>query len=296
MKKLLFIALAVFYSVSLLAQPKPGLVPDTNVPKTIIKERKPIPYPNTREADIMWSTKLWRVIDLREKMNQPLYYPTVEMQNRQSFVQVLYAAAVEGKITVYDPTDGDEFTVALTPEEIQGKLEIGERTETRRKLDDSGDTTIVVQGTFNWTEVQELLVKEEWFFDKHYSRMFTRIIGICPIRVFNRELSLGDDEGGEEIETATGEKVKKQLFWIYYPEARKVLANSACYVSENEVSLLSFDDIFQIRRFSSYIVAQSNVMNNRWLNTYTRTGLEAMLESQRIETEIFDFEHDLWEY
>ena len=294
MKKLLFIALAAFYSVSLLAQPKPGLVPDTNVPKTIIKERKPIPYPNTREADVVWSTKLWRVVDLREKMNQPLYYPTIEMQNRQSFVQALYAAAVDGKITVYDPTDGDEFTVALTPAEVQEKLEIGERTETRRKLDDSGDTTIVVQGSFNWGEVQELLVKEEWFFDKHYSRMFTRIIGVCPIRVFNRELSLG--AGEEEIETVEGEKVKKQLFWIYYPEARTVLANTACYISENEVSQLSFDDLLQNRRFSSYIVAQSNVMNNRWLNTYTRTGLEAMLESQHIENQIFNFEHDLWEY
>ena len=292
MKKLLFIALAAFYSVSLLAQPKQGLVPDTNVPKTIIKERKPIPYPNTREADVIWSTKLWRVIDLREKMNHPLYYPIMEMQNRQSFVQALYKAAVEGEITVYDPTDGDEFTVALTPAEVQGKFEIGERTETRRKLDDSGDTTIVVQSSFNWGEVQELLVKEEWFFDKHYSRMFTRIIGICPIRVYSRELGGEDDEGDDIV----GDQVKKQLFWAYYPEARNVLAHVACYVSENEVSQLSFDDLFQNRRFSSYIVAQSNVMNNRWLNTYTRTGLEAMLESQRIESAIFNFEHDLWEY
>ncbi|MDR0660316.1 MAG: gliding motility protein GldN [Prevotellaceae bacterium] len=290
MKKLLFIASAVIFSASLLAQPKQGLVPDTNVPKTIIKERKAIPYPHSREADIIWSTKLWRVVDLREKMNQPLYYPTVEMQNRQSLVQALYYAAIEGNITVYDPTD-DVFTTALTLEEIKENLEIGDRVETRRKLDDSGDTTVVVPGSFNWGEVQELLVKEEWFFDKHYSRMYTRIIGICPIRVYNRELTTDDED-----EIVVGDKVKKQLFWVYYPEARNVLANVACYVSENEVSQLSFDDFFQVRRFSSYIVAQSNVMNNRWLNTYTRTGLEAMLESQRIETEIFNFEHDLWEY
>lgn len=291
MKKLVFIALAVLYSASLLAQqPKESLVPDTNVPKTIIKERKPIPYPHSREADIVWSTKLWRVVDLREKMNQPLYFPTIEVESRKSLVQALYYAAVDGRITAYD-TDTDGFTTILTPEEVQEKLEIGERTETRRKLDDSGDTTITIQGSFNWGEVQELLVKEEWFFDKHYSRMFTRIIGICPIRVYNRELSTESEE-----ETYSGEKVKKQLFWVYYPEARNVLANVACYVSENEVSQLSFDDLFQIRRFSSYIVAQSNVMNNRWLSAYTRTGLEAMLESQRIETEIFNFEHDLWEY
>jgi gliding motility associated protien GldN len=291
MKKLAVVALAIIYSATLLAQqPKESLVPDTNVPKTIIKERKPIPYPHSREADIYWSTKLWRVVDLREKMNQPLYYPTIETESRKSLAQTLYYAALDGRITAYD-TDSDAFTTALTPEEVQEKLEIGDRTETRRKLDDSGDTTITIQGTFNWAEVQELLVKEEWFFDKHYSRMFTRIIGICPIRVYNRELSTD-----VEAETYDGEKVKKQLFWVYYPEARNVLANVACYVSENEVSQLSFDDLFQIRRFSSYIVAQTNEMNNRWVNTYTRTGLEAMLESQRIETDIFNFEQDLWEY
>ena len=38
-----------------------------------IKEKKPIPYEPIREADIMWSKLVWRMIDLREKMNQPFY-------------------------------------------------------------------------------------------------------------------------------------------------------------------------------------------------------------------------------
>ena len=44
--------------------------------KPWIKENTPtrrvVPYTHVREADVMWSTKIERVIDLREKMNQVL--------------------------------------------------------------------------------------------------------------------------------------------------------------------------------------------------------------------------------
>ena len=39
------------------------------------KERMIQDYQYVREADVMWSTKIERVIDLREKMNQVFYYP-----------------------------------------------------------------------------------------------------------------------------------------------------------------------------------------------------------------------------
>ena len=37
--------------------------------------KKPIPYPSLRRADAMWQKRIWRVIDFREKINQPFYFP-----------------------------------------------------------------------------------------------------------------------------------------------------------------------------------------------------------------------------
>jgi hypothetical protein len=46
--------------------------------------------------------------------------------------------------------------------------------------------------------------------------------------------------------------------------------------------------------FGSTIVKESSVMDRK-INEYM-VGLDALLEAERIKTEIFNIEHDLWEY
>ncbi len=270
---------------------KKSLVQDGIVKVEQVKEREPIPYPAINEADIFWSRRVWRVINLREKMNYPLYYPTELTQSRQSFIQAVVAAVQDGKITAYD-TDTDEFTAVLPVSDLRSRFDAADRTVTRSKMDGSGDTTMTIHGDYNWSEVQELLVKEDWYFDKRRSRMYIRIIGICPVRVYARELKTGEESEPEE----ESELLKKQLFWIYYPDARKVLANTACFIGDNDMAQLSFDDLFQKRRFSSYITAISDNQNNRKVQSYTHNGREAMLESERLKEYLMNFESDLWEY
>ncbi len=296
MKKItLLISLCVLTASLAFAQrvevEKPSLVQVGVIPLNSLKEKQPIPYPHSNISDIIWARKFWRVIDLREKINYPLYYPTMVMQTRKSLVQTLVGAVYNGEIKAYDTND-DDFTTELSVEDLKGRFEAMDKTITRPKIDGSGDTTIVIKGDFNWDEVQELLIKEEWFFDKHYGQMFVRVLGICPIRVYNRQISTG----AEEEDEAMGERVKRKLFWVYYPETRKLLVNTPCFISENEVSQTSFDDVFQKRRFNSYIIGVSSPQNNRTINQYAHNDYEAMLESERMKNELFNFEHDLWEY
>ena len=55
-----------------------------------------------READVMWSKRVWRVIDLKEKMNHPLYYPDEQILDRKSLFDVIKDAATkDGTITCF---------------------------------------------------------------------------------------------------------------------------------------------------------------------------------------------------
>ncbi|MDR1199685.1 MAG: gliding motility protein GldN [Prevotellaceae bacterium] len=266
---------------------KKMLVAGTNLPKRNLKERNVVPYPETEEADVVWQRKIWRAVELSEKINHPLYFPTIETNVHKSFIQTLIDGIEKGEIVAYN----EEYTDTLTMKDIREQFDAQDREYVDEKLDGSGDTTIFVKGNFNWGDVKELLITEEWFFDKRYSQMFVRIVGICPVRVFQRAITTAD--GDEE---RTSEYSKKQLFWIYYPDARKYLAKTVCYTSKNEAAPMSYDDVFQRRKFSSRIISEGLSMNNRHVDDYSRSGLESMLESERLEREIMNTEHDFWEY
>lgn len=277
------------FSVSAQDQKKESLVMDDLYVRETIPQRLPVPYPHLREADMMWTKRVWRIIDLREKMNHPLYYPTTRMQDRISLVQRLVDAIKYNEITAYDPIPDDEFTTLLSYDQIVKNFGAEDQTKTQPNPLTGTDTTITVKGEMRWSEVKELMVKEIWFFDKQHSTMQVRILGICPIRQYFRTLQTGEEE-------VSGELQRTQLFWINFPEARKVLANTACYNEFNDAQRITFDDLFFKRRFSSYIIRESNVFNNRQINEYTFGGVPNMQESERIKNDLFTFEHDLWEY
>lgn len=259
-------------------------------------EKKVQHYAPLRQADVMWSRKVWREIDLRQKINHPFYYPenngivgAAVTGDRKSLIDVIYSAIKEGSITAYgNAVYDDEMRVPMTQQEINSvggaKEEIIEVTDWDAVAlgadPEDAKTTRTNIVPFNRNTVKKWRLKEEWFFDKQRSVMDVRIIGIHPIV--------------EKQNAETGDMELLQTFWVYYPEARFVFANNEVFNRTNDSERRTFEDIFWKRQFASRIVKVSNVYDRDIANY--RSGIDALLESEKLKEEIFNVEHDLWSY
>ena len=87
------------------------------------------------------------------------------------------------------------------------------------------------------------------------------------------------------------------LFWIFYPNAREVLANSVAFNNKNLSSDISFDDLLNARRFSSIIYKSENALGNGVIKDYIPADADEQLEeSERIKNQILAMENDMWNY
>lgn len=257
---------------------KGELPPDPDAPLDGIVERKTIlekqvlPWEPVRESDIMWSKRVWRVIDVREKMNLPFVYP------EEPFINILLAGVKDtvSGIKAYK-SDNDKFKYKLSADEV--KL-IGSRVDSIEKLDPvTYETRVVVTvSNLNPEDVKRFRVKEDWYFDKQYSTLKVRILGIAPLK------DVTDDAGNFLYE--------QPLFWVRYPDCREYLARHKVFIEGNDSNPMSWEDLFEMRRFSSYVWKESNVYNRR-LQDYLEAN-DRLLEGEKIKKEIFSFEHDLW--
>jgi gliding motility associated protien GldN len=259
--------------------------PSTDVYKkeTIIPEKKPVPYPYVREADVMWAKDVWRTIDLRQRMNFPLRYPIegkMSGGDRYSLFGLLMDGIKTEEITPYEyvPNVGwkDPFQKPTNLGAIY-KLTGGDTIR-----DDNGEFLDVNQGT---SYIWQFMIQEQWFFDKKHSIMDVRIVAIAPV-FYNLF-----DEFGQKLPQPT----RSIPFIVHFPQCRRLFATHAVYNANNDAQPISFDDLFFQRRFASTIIAESNVYGNRALAQY-KTGQDILLEAEKIKNDLFIMEHDLWEY
>ena len=288
LRKFLFLVIGIGISVGMNAQdPQEQIITESGTPleeaypdglfnRTLTQEAQIIEFDTPRESDVVWERKLWRVIDVREKINVAFRSPI------KPFFTILREMAENGDIAVFSD---EGFREPMTIEQIDKELN---RVDTTTVFDyDTYEEKVqVIRNEINWENIKKYRVKEVWYFDKEASVLKARILGISPIL--------------DEEDADTGElKYSRPLFWVYYPEAREHLAKFRVQNEGNDVAPLSWYDLFESRQFASYIMKRSNTLDLRIADKfqgYDREGIDRLMESDKIKAELFNFEHDLWEY
>ena len=240
------------------------------------KNMKPLPHQYQREADVFWSKHIWRIIDTRQKMNKPFEYP------QRPLIQIIHEAALRGEIKVYDPAveNADQFKKQMSITEVSV---IGVKNDTTiQSLPENPDSevTVMVHNDLGWDKIKKFRLKEVWFFDLNTSTIQVRILAIAPVM--------------EDYDANGNYRGDMTMYWVPYDQMRGLLAKQEVFNPQNDSKRFSWEDLFEMRKFESYIYKESNVYD-RNIQEYA-TGLEAQLESDRIQKELFEKEHDLWEY
>lgn len=300
--------------------PSPNVIDGVYIQQHIPTKRM-IPYEHVREADVIWSNRVWRAIDMREKINHSMYFPFDEYDPDNNWVRhatrwslwtVIKTHVLNGDLTVYSPynpmdfniKDGDSFKYPILPPPGKNYYTdslfrdqlfyylgtLGPESDIPL-VDMYGDDSLDMNGNYvypprdsNWVVSKDVIqyrVKEDWFFDKERSVMDVRILGLCPV-TYDTDPNTGSIAG------------MKELFWLYFPQCRFVFNNYFVFNTHNDAQWFSYDDLFWKRQFSSTIYKESNVYDRK-VETY-KAGVDALYESQRITENMRIIEHDVWDF
>ena len=246
---------------------------DDIVKKTFLQESRVIDYEPLREIDVLWEKRVWRLIDVREKMNQPF------KNEDRPFFKILQDFANNGDIKVF----ADEtFKEPLTVDNLSALVN---KTDTTVVYDPETyeEKIVITENPIDASIITRYRVKEVWYFDKESSVVKVRILGIAPIL--------------DEIDDASGElKYSRPLFWVYYPKIRNILARERVPNDFNDTSPMSWYDLFENRFFASFIIKSSNSLGMRIKDMFPDNDYDQLLEAEAIKAELFNWEHDLWTY
>lgn len=232
-----------------------------------------------REIDVAWKRRVWRQIDTRQKQNEAFRFTGDENSGGGSFIEILIDAVKKGKVTAYSTAD-DRFTLPLDMETFNKSIN-GEQDSAMVEDPITGEFTMTyINNEFNVNSVTKYQIKEDWIFDRNLGRLVVRIIGIAPL--IDR---LDENTGAYRYSTP--------MFWLYYPDLRKVLVNYEVYNPRNDVHRITWTDYLDNRYFESYVIKTS--ADNPTGRVLPANSLRALQEGKELQQQIIEREMNMWE-
>ena len=265
-----------------------------------------------RVDDVAWARIVYRVIDMRFKQNYQLYAPVSpdDPQYRSLFRTML--AAIQDGMPVYEKSSNiveikplfaepmpKEMIPTILNTDRTGELGDGNIATSEYMLlnyDSVADVMKFNNFAYNTFVRNQLkyIIQEVIFFDRHYSRLFKKITAIAPLNADNATFY----EGMPVMEALYGQI----LFWVPFDAFRPYMAKQYMTPKKNDNQRVTYDEFFEQRKFSSYIIGTNNVYN-RMIPELVSSKLEGEAlreaikkEQDRVENELLNVEQDLWEY
>lgn len=314
----LFLGLASSYAQSNLLNAK---TPDEIGKKTAAQDSldndKPLPYGYVGDRDVLFAKKIWETIDLNQRINFPMYFPTEDSgsggnlgSDRKSLFSVLIEAVQDGKLTeVYDDS---YFITKKTLKDIEKSFFFSEINDLGISVLNMNSGSKVYKGKSEEEIIAALkekgLLTEEhfttsrlkpsditayqivgtWYFDKRQGELKYRILGLSPMGV----------DAFTKARATAGETVAPiSLFWVFYPGARDILHKAKAFNDKNSTVPITFDHLLNARRFSAVVTREENIYGDRGIEEYlTENAQMQLLEAERVRDKIRNFEQDMWNY
>lgn len=262
-----------------------------------------------RIDDVIWARYVYRIIDMRYKQNYQLYFPTKpDDTDYRNLFKVITDAVVDG-LPIYpanpETIKPDFSTEPFAKHQIpRDAMMVVDQTEDHTDDDEFYNIATSNAMLINYDSIADELqfnpfsfedvvknqikymIQEVVFFDKHTSRLHTKIMAIAPLH----PIKITSDS--TNVMAALRESI---MFWIPFDKLRPYMAMQYAIPNRNEVKRVTYDEFFQKHLYTSYIVGEGN-MYNRWIPDYSGTEEQIKKEQDRIATEMLNFEQDLWEY
>lgn len=291
---------------------------------------KPLEYGYIADRDILWSKVVWEKIDLKQKVNFPLLYPTQDnafSSNRRSLYRVLLDGIEKG---AKDPSSSEGITEVYATSYFNKKKSYEDILSSTKSVF-LPDVALDILGQYGVTGTdtvqqfvnrslagklsdypnqypQELIDQMEPYLvpteitsnnilEYHIKGMwyFDKLQGEMRYRL------LGIAPAGYDIQTQnqsfSGDPEIVPYFWVWFPDARQALHNAKVLNNQNSSMPYNFDHLLNSRRFDAFIYKTQNVYEDREVSEYIQdNALLQLLESNRIKEEIRNFELDMWSY
>lgn len=265
---------------------------------------------NHRADDIVWSRIVYRIVDLRDKPNNRLYFPVKPTERYKSLFRIILDATVEGKVKAYDKIDFDiqpNYETPIPADSVKNRYATCDWNSANNTprissiIEKDALTNQNKVNAYNYEDYaskqMKFIIQEVIFFNKHYSKMFSKIIGIAPIYVYNETNVTNANMTGLK---RTGESAWNFLqssvtCWYLFDELRPYLSKQYLIPNGNDSQRLTYDEFFAQKLYSSYLLGDSNMFNRMLLQAYNQPE-QIIKEQKRIETELLNIEQDIWEY